>query len=531
MKLMLHSLRSLLAKRRLEIAVVIAVGFLALSAHISGAPLVDWDEATYAEVAHEAVQNHDYLNLTWNGDAYLKKPPMLFWAMSLSNLTFGESETAARIPSVIFGTLTLLLLYFIGCAAGTRLTGIFAAAIPLGFYFFIARGGREAATDAPLLFFLTLSIFALIRARTVPRWMWLAGAACGFAVLSKGLAGAIAAIVAVAAVAMIPAFRGIGIGGLATFFASAAIVAAPWYLYQAIHYQSAFWSIFVAQETLARLSSHLEDHPHDFEFTARTLFHEVRWLWPIIPVAAALVFENVRAGARVALDRVQPDVAVWILWLAIALAAVASVQTRLPWYILPALLPIALLAAITLSSALTMRGESGPLSAAAAVAALIILLAHAPYRWAQIEEGFAQQRENSLPSYMIAMRARNLAREHSGAELYFAGIPLPTMVYYSGLRCHFVAPASGDNIEPVSDMPSAPRVSAKDAVLVTPEGEAITVSNYDQEWSIDMTERYPKRHAARHFDPKIPRNAIPERRVRDDHGGFRFFMETLVGRE
>ncbi|MGH7779570.1 MAG: ArnT family glycosyltransferase, partial [Candidatus Binataceae bacterium] len=185
---MLESLRGILAKHRLEIAAIVAIGFLALSAHISDAPLIDWDEATYAQVAHETIRNHDYLNLTWNGDPYLKKPPMLFWMISLSFNSFRECETAARLPSVLLGTLTLVLLYFAANAVAGRGAGIFAALIPLGFYFFIARGGREAATDAPLIFFMTLSILALTRARKNRAWMILAGAACGLAILSKGLA-------------------------------------------------------------------------------------------------------------------------------------------------------------------------------------------------------------------------------------------------------------------------------------------------------------------------------------------------------
>ena len=156
---------------RIEIAAVIAAGFLALGAQVNDAPLVDWDEATYAEVAHEAVASGHYLDLTWNGAPYLKKPPMLFWMAALSFKTFGESEFSARLPSVLAGAGTLILIYLAGAAAAGRIAGILSALIPLGFYFFIARGGREAATDAPLLFFSTLAIWSALRARARPGWL------------------------------------------------------------------------------------------------------------------------------------------------------------------------------------------------------------------------------------------------------------------------------------------------------------------------------------------------------------------------
>ena len=167
---------------------------------------------------------------------------------------------------------------------------------------------------------MTLSILAIARARTHRAWMILAGAACGFAILSKGLAGVIAAIVAIGAVAMIPAYRELGAQGLAIFFASAAIVAVPWYLYTAIANQSAFWSVFVGQETLARVTSHLEDHRRDVGFTIDTLGREVMWLWPLLIPSAILGIDNLRAGVRAALKRIPPEVAVWALWLAIAIS-------------------------------------------------------------------------------------------------------------------------------------------------------------------------------------------------------------------
>ena len=107
-------------------------GVLALGSGITTAPLVDWDEATYAEVAHEAVANHSYLDFTWNGQAYAKKPPLLFWAMVASFKVLGESEFAARLPSVAAGLATLLLIYL--TAAGAAVHGfLHLLSVPLGY--------------------------------------------------------------------------------------------------------------------------------------------------------------------------------------------------------------------------------------------------------------------------------------------------------------------------------------------------------------------------------------------------------------
>lgn len=480
--LALTSMVKLFSSYRIEMFALILVGLFALGTRIGQAPLVDWDEATYAEVAHEAVASGRYVNLTWNGAPYLKKPPILFWMEALSFKAFGESEFSARLPSVLMGVGTMLMIYLMAAAAAGRVAGIFSALIPLGFYFFIARGGREAATDAPLLFFSTLAMFSLIKKRR--RWLLLAGAACGMAVLSKGLAGMIPAIVAVVAAMVIPELREIGISGVGIFAVAAAAIAAPWYAYQAVHNHSIFWSVFVGQETVARVVSHLEDRRQSATYTLSVYLQETRFLWPLLIPASALAAAWSREGVRATLRKIPPAFALWGLWFAVAMSAACVVQTRLPWYILPALIPTALLAGGALAGALQYRGRYGPLVCASAAIAIAILAVQTPRRWREIDESFQAQRDVSLASYTMARRAHALAIE--GAELYFGGrMPLPTLVYYSQLKCNFVAPMGNAKLEYTADDLAAQAVAADDLVIVDSSGNTVNVSNYQTEWLID----------------------------------------------
>ncbi|WP_423066857.1 glycosyltransferase family 39 protein [Devosia sp. CN2-171] len=43
--------------------------------------------------------------------------------------TFGDSEFWLRLPSVVFGTLTIPAVYWVGCKPHSRRAGLFAAAI------------------------------------------------------------------------------------------------------------------------------------------------------------------------------------------------------------------------------------------------------------------------------------------------------------------------------------------------------------------------------------------------------------------
>jgi 4-amino-4-deoxy-L-arabinose transferase-like glycosyltransferase len=486
---MMQLIRSQLAKSiaqiflpALPIIFILVVGVAVLSRGIDESPLIDWDEATYAQVAHEAVLHHSYVDFTWNGQSYLRKPPLLFWAIAASFNTFGESECAARLPSVMMGAGTLLLMYAIAAVEFGWLAGVLAGLLPLGFYFFVARGGRECATDAPLIFFSAFAIFALGRARLARRWAPLVGAACGLAILSKGAAGLIPLFVVVIALLAVPPYSEIGTMSLVTILAITTAVAAPWFTYQAIHNGSAFWTTYIKHENLMRFVHHLEDKPAAAGFTAHSFLNDVRYLWPVLlPLSGLTRAASWESGRRMLPDIPAP-VKIWLLWFAVAFSAALAVQTKLGWYVLPALMPIALIAAAIVAAALLQTGAEQSYCPRLAVTALLLLPLTAAPQWSRNESTFALQRARSRPSYEMAMRALAFAAIKGGGELYFAGIPLPTTVYYTGLRCHFVAPSEPEF--ELADLGGNPiSVGYHELVIRDPGGTVTAVDNYDEEWN------------------------------------------------
>ena len=470
---------------------ILVLGGLALATGMTQAPLVDWDEATYAEVAHEAIANHSYLDLTWNGQAYVKKPPLLFWALIGSFKAFGESEFAARLPSVAAGLATLLLIYLTAAGVAGRLAGTLAALVPLQFYFFIARGGRDCATDAPLLLFLTLALYAILRAREDRKFCALAGVASGLAILSKGLAGIIPLIIAPVAVLLLPGFEVVGIAGLTVIFGCAVAVAAPWYLYEALR-NPLFWTSFVHHETLARVTGHLEDETHPGWYTLHGFWKEAHFLWPLILPTVALAVVMVRRGALQGalscsarrLRSINPAVALWVVWLAVSLAAAGAVQTKLPWYILPAFVPTALLAGTLAARALEYRGPMSGVVTGMGALALVLMLIHAPVRWHAIALTYHRERLRSRPSYAMGLKARRAAALLDGGRLYFAGIELPTLVYYSEMHVEFIKAPGG--LEPITDPDTGelPPLDSNDLALLDPQGDLVPIANLGREWYI-----------------------------------------------
>src|SRR5260370_598117 len=95
-------------------------------------------------------------------------------------------------------------------------------------------------------------------------------------------------------------------------------------------------------------------------------------------------FGGLRAGPRPhksALGGILAAVIVWLLWLVLALGAACAVQTKLGWYVLPALIPVALLGGTVLGYGFARVGRAERYCAGLACAALVLLAAEIPARW------------------------------------------------------------------------------------------------------------------------------------------------------
>ena len=110
------------------------------------------------------LETGDYIVPHFNGALRPDKPPLVYWLMDLGYLaTGGPSEFGARLPSVICGTLTLIVLYFMVGSRFGRLTGS-VAAMMLGTCTLFLVEGRMATADATMLLTLVICMACAWRA-------------------------------------------------------------------------------------------------------------------------------------------------------------------------------------------------------------------------------------------------------------------------------------------------------------------------------------------------------------------------------
>jgi 4-amino-4-deoxy-L-arabinose transferase-like glycosyltransferase len=160
---------------------------------------------------------------------YFSKPPLIAWIIRATTSMFGDSEWAIRLAMPLLHGCAALLLFAIARASfPQRPVVAFWSALAYLTLPGVSYSSGLASTDAPLLFFWALALFAFIRGVQTNAWRWalVCGVALGFGILAKYamLFFAVSAVLAAIAKPDIRKFV-IGWGGVVVALVAAVIVA------------------------------------------------------------------------------------------------------------------------------------------------------------------------------------------------------------------------------------------------------------------------------------------------------------------
>lgn len=156
--------------------------------NLNGYSLVDFDEAWYGEIAKNIIKTHNPFILSFNGHPYLDHPPFGFSLMALSILIFGATEFAVRLPSALFGFLSLIVLYFIGKNLFNRTVGIISVMVLTSCVWFVFRS-RAGDLDTPLIFFYLLTFYFTIKLKNSSKFIYLIPVSFVATLLTKSFIG------------------------------------------------------------------------------------------------------------------------------------------------------------------------------------------------------------------------------------------------------------------------------------------------------------------------------------------------------
>jgi len=334
-------------------ALRVALVVLVLAFGLIGARAIwDPDEGRYTNVALTMLDSGNFIDLARHHETgHWTKPPVTYWAIAASLATFGAHPWAARLPAA---------LAFVACAwfvfriarrlqPGTETMAALAFAtmvLPFG-------AANLVTTDFVLTAFQALAMWAWVEARFGPperngRWLLLMWAGFAAAFMTKGPPALLPLLAVVALGALAPPAKR---APLKTWLAAGGLfvlLALPWYLVVVLRHEG-LMAYFLGTEVVARIASdQLKRNPQWYGWL---VVYGPSLLLGSLPWTASLV-----RALKAAFGRVRPwrdratriADAPWLallLWVALPLLVFCLARSRLPLYVLPLFVPIALLVA------------------------------------------------------------------------------------------------------------------------------------------------------------------------------------------
>ncbi|MEH6348580.1 ArnT family glycosyltransferase [Pseudomonas sp. 3JA] len=147
------------------------------------------DEERFLGVALEMLQNGSWFIPYRAGEIYADKPPLFMWTVALFVQLTHLPKVALYLPALLAGAVTTACLYDLGRRLWGRRVGVVAALLFLATYqtYSILRTGQ---IDGFLALWTILGIYGLCRHMLLgPAWRWyyVACAAMGLGIISKGV--------------------------------------------------------------------------------------------------------------------------------------------------------------------------------------------------------------------------------------------------------------------------------------------------------------------------------------------------------
>jgi len=251
--------------------------------------LLEPEEARYAEIARQMLDQGRWLTPVLNGEDYLHKPPLLYWLIMLSYGVFGVHDWAARLVPCLAGIGVVAATYFWARATLGRSAAFRGALVLLLSSRFLYLQGM-ILFDGLLTLWVTLGwTFGFLALRS-PRFSWpflIASAlACGLGILTKGPV----AVVLVSPPLVFqylrdgrkdrPSFLRLG----AVYAATAGVLCLPWFLHLALQHPDAARDFFFLH--------HLQRYVDPFD-------HAKPWWFYLAPVTIGMLPWSLIALVRI----------------------------------------------------------------------------------------------------------------------------------------------------------------------------------------------------------------------------------------
>jgi 4-amino-4-deoxy-L-arabinose transferase len=308
------------------------------------------DETRYAQISQGMLLSGDWVSPHFMSLRYFEKPTAGYWMIAASQAVFGQNLFGVRFASALSTGLGVLLCYLIARRLWNEPRKSFACALLYMSFTVVAGAAGYANLDPQFTFWVNLSLVALWfaldsvgRLQRLIGWAAL-GLACGMGFMTKGfLAWLLPVLIALPWMLWQKRWRELLVYGPLAIVV-AVVVSLPWIL--AVHAQEPdYWRFFFWHEHIRRFAG--DDAQHDAPW----------WFYLPLLVAFSLPWAALLPSAlkQAWQTRAQPRIGFLLLWLLMPLLFFSLSKGKLPSYILPCLLPLALLLGNALADRLRLE--------------------------------------------------------------------------------------------------------------------------------------------------------------------------------
>ncbi|GAB4110684.1 MAG: lipid IV(A) 4-amino-4-deoxy-L-arabinosyltransferase [Phycisphaeraceae bacterium] len=311
-------------------------------------PFYGRSDGRYAAVSRAMADGGNWLVPHLMGHPHLTKPPLTYWLEAGCMRLLGVTELAARLPSAIAGSLTVLLLFGYGCRRWGGRVGLLAAGTLAMMPLFITIN-RVTTTDALLSFCWFATLAAGQLAVRTGRWRYAIGLwfAVALGLMTKGPVAWIPLgllVVWLAGARRWSDFRRLHLvtGLIVSSLPLLAWAAAVWKLYPDA---AAMWY----QESIGRIGGAHAKHAQPF------WYYIPIFMGGLFPATAMMMLPGINipwTEVRAQIRR-GTDATLWALAVVLPFVIFSLISGKLATYILPLCAPLALLNALMLERWLT----------------------------------------------------------------------------------------------------------------------------------------------------------------------------------
>ena len=357
------------------------------------------DETRYAQISQEMLLSGHWATPHFMGLRYFEKPAAGYWMIAAGQAIFGENLFGVRIASALSMGISVWLAYAVAQRLWNDWRSSFACAVVYMSLGLVAAVSGYANLDPQFTLWMNLAGVAMwyafdSRSKGARLAAWgVLGLACAMGFMTKGfLALLLPVLVAVPYMVWQRRFLELlGHGCVAVVVA--VLIALPWAL--TIHAQEAdFWHYFFWDEHIRRFAGDDAQHAEAWWYYLPVLLgSSLPWLalWP------GVCTQGWKARAN------PGKVFLW-LWFVLPLVFFSIAKGKLPSYILPCLLPLALLLGHAMSTAMR-SGSSRVLRGNGALNVVLGALGLAAVAWLQFKQPIYVDEPGHLALLLLALGA------------------------------------------------------------------------------------------------------------------------------